>query len=159
GAGGTEGQGTGTRNGSGDGGARMQGGIGGSGQGAPSGLGRGGSFTVDEARQLSRELEARREAAQELRRALRGSGVDLSALDRVIARLGALDGAAVLGDARALAQLRTSVVDAMKDFEFTVRRRLGDTGLDGAAAGGGDPVGAQYRELVNAYFRALSSRP
>ncbi|HYW51806.1 MAG TPA: hypothetical protein VE861_14420, partial [Gemmatimonadaceae bacterium] len=148
-----EGEGQGGR----DGGARdgqQQGG----GQGAPGRGGAGESFTVEEARQLSRELRARRDAAQALRRAVQGSGVDTRELDRAITRLGALDGAAVLGDPAALQQLRDGVVEDLKSFEFSLRRALGSA-AGGPVVGGSERVPAQYREMVNEYFKSLSRRP
>ena len=132
---------------------------GGAGQGAPGGIGRGESFTVEEARQLSRELRARRDAARELRRSLQGSGVDTKALDRAIARLGALDGASVLGNTAALEQLRAGVVEDLKGFEFALRRTLGAAESSGPALGGSEQVPPQYREMVNEYFKSLSTKP
>lgn len=119
----------------------------------------GESFTVEEARQLSRELRARREAAQALRRAVAGTGVDTRELDRAIARLGALDGAAVLGDERALQQLRAGVIEAMQSFEFALRRKIGTAESGGPVLGGGEGVPAQYRDMVNEYFKSLSKKP
>jgi len=110
-------------------------------------------------RQLSRELAARRGAAQQLRRAVRGSGVDTRELDRAIARLGALDGAAILGDAKAMQQLRDGVIEAVKAFEFALRKTLGSAEGGGPVVGGSDNVPAQYRDMVSEYFRALSRTP
>ena len=119
----------------------------------------GESFTVEEARQLSRELRARREAAQELRRSLAGTGVDTRDLDRAIARLGALDGAAVLGDEKALQRLRAGMIEAMQAFEFALRRKIGTAETSGPVLGGGEGVPAQYREMVNEYFKSLAKKP
>ena len=129
------------------------------GQGTPAGGGGGQTFTADEARQLSRELRARRDGAQELRRSLQGSGVDTKELDRAIARLGALDGAAVLGSKDALEKLRAGVVEDLKAFEFGLRRKLGAAESAGPALGGNGQVPAQYREMVNEYFKSLSTKP
>ncbi len=130
-----------------------------SGQGRPGGAGGGASFTVEEARQLSRELRARRDAAQQLRRALQGEGVDTRDLDRAIARLGALDGEKVLGNAEAMKQLRDGVVEDLKSFEFALRRKLGAAEAGGPALGGSEQVPAQYREMVNEYFKSLARKP
>ena len=154
-----QGQGQGQRQSGGADGNRGGAMNGGAGQGAPGGIGGGGSFTVDEARQLSRELRARRDAAQELRRSLQGSGVDTRELDRAIARLGALDGASVLGNKDALEKLRAGVVEDLKGFEFALRRKLGAAESSGPALGGSEQVPAQYREMVNEYFKSLSTKP
>ena len=130
-----------------------------SGQGGPGGVGRGETFTAEEARQLSRELRARREAAQQLRRGLQGAGVDTKGLDRAIARLGALDGEKVLGNAEAMQQLRAGVVEDLKAFEFALRRKLGAAETGGPALGGSERVPAQYREMVNEYFKSLARKP
>ncbi len=129
------------------------------GQGQSQGQGEGQPFTVEEARQLSRELRARRDGAQELRRSLQGSGVDTKALDRAIARLGALDGAAVLGSKDALEKLRAGVVEDLKAFEFGLRRKLGAAESAGPALGGNGQVPSQYREMVSEYFKSLSIKP
>ncbi len=163
-----QGQGQGQGNGQGqgqgqpgpDGGTSRTGGLGGAaGQGRPGGAGGGETFTVEEARQLSRELRTRRNAAQQLRRELQGKGVDTKDLDRAIARLGALDGEKVLGNAEAMKQLRDGVVEDLKSFEFALRRKLGAAEAGGPALGGSEQVPAQYREMVNEYFKSLARKP
>lgn len=113
-------------------------------------------MTVEEVRQLSAELRARREATESLRRALRGTGVDTRDLDRIIARLEALDGATVLGDPTALAALRDGVIESLKAFEFALRQRLGGETGTGPALGGRDRVPVPYRAWVDEYFRSLA---
>ena len=132
---------------------------GGSGQGRPGGAGAGQSFTVEEARQLSRDLRARRDAAQQLLRDLQGTGADTRELDRAIKRLGTLDGAKVLGNADAMQQLRDGVIEDLKAFEFALRRKLGTAETGGPALGGSERVPAQYREMVNEYFKSLARKP
>jgi hypothetical protein len=129
-----------------------------SGQGAPRGARAGASFTAEDARQLSAELRDRRDGAQQLRRAVQGTGIDTRELDRAIARLGALDGAQVLGDPEALRQLQAGVIESLKSFEFALRRKLDASQAGGPALGGLDRVPAQYRELVNQYFKSLANQ-
>ncbi|MCC7051904.1 MAG: DUF4175 family protein [Gemmatimonadaceae bacterium] len=131
---------------------------GGAGQGAPGGGGGAGRLS-DDARQLSRELAAQGAAARQLRRTLQGTGADTRELDRAITRLDALDGAQVLGDSAALAQLRGGVVENLKAFEFALRRKLGAPDAGGPALGGSGRVPARYRAMVDEYFRSLSARP
>jgi len=131
----------------------------GSGQGSGGGSGGGESFTGEEARQVSRELRARRESAQQLRRSLQGTGVNTGALDGAIARLGALDGASLLGNKNAVDKLRAGVIEDLKAFEFSLRRKLGAPESAGPALGGNAQVPAKYREMVNEYFKSLSTKP
>ncbi len=131
----------------------------GQGQSGPGGGGGNQSFTVEEARQLTRQLRAQREAARQLRRAVQGTGVDTRELDRAIANLSALDGAGVLGTPEALKQLRDGVVENLKAFDFALRRTLGDREQGGPALGGGERVPALYREMVNEYFKSLAKKP
>lgn len=132
---------------------------GGAGQGGPAGVGAGATFTAEEARQLARELRARRESAQALRRSVQGTGVDTRELDRAITRLGTLEGANVLGNAAAMQQLRAGITEDLKAFEFALRRKLGAADTGGPALGGSEQVPAQYREMVNEYFKALAKKP
>jgi hypothetical protein len=90
---------------------------------------------------------------------VQGTGVDTRELDRAIARLGALDGAQILGNAAALQQLRDGVVENLKAFDFALRRTLGATESGGPALGGSEQVPAQYRDMVNEYFKSLAKKP
>lgn len=127
---------------------------GGQGQGAPS-----GAMSGDDARQFSRELRAQRGAAEELRRELARGGTSTGDLDRLIARLRELESGRAFDDPEELAHLRTAVLEGAKEFEFALRRQLGESERDGPVLGGSDDVPAGYREMVNEYFRALSRRP
>ncbi len=128
----------------------------GSGQGAPS-----GRFSSEEGRQFSRELRAQREAAEALRRELRkgGGGRTSADLDRLIARLRDLESGRSFDDPEELNRLRGAVLDGFKEFEFALRRQLGEKERDGPVLGGSDDVPAGYRDLVSEYFRSLSRKP
>ena len=133
---------------------------GGAGQGGPGGVGAGpGSFSAEEARQLTRELRAQRDAAEALRRSLAGTGADTRDLDQAINRLGALDGAKILGNPAALEQMRSGAVENVKAFEFALRRKLGAAETGGPALGGNDNVPPQYRDMVSEYFKSLAKKP
>ena len=134
--------------------ARNPGGqVGGSGQGGPA-----GGFSAEEERQFSRELRAQREAAEGLRRELAGAGTATADLDRLIARLRALESGRSFDDPEELSRLRSSVLEGFKEFEFSLRRKLGDDERDGPVLGGSDDVPAGYRDLVSEYFRSLSRK-
>jgi len=65
----------------------------------------------------------------------------------------------VLGNAEAMKQLRDGVVEDLKSFEFALRRKLGAAEAGGPALGGSEQVPAQYREMVNEYFKSLARKP
>ena len=126
----------------------------GSGQGAPS-----GRLSTEEGRQFSRELRAQREAAEALRRELGKGGRSSADLDRLIARLRDLESGRSFDDPEELNRLRGAVLDGFKEFEFALRRQLGEKERDGPVLGGSDDVPAGYRDLVSEYFRSLSRKP
>ncbi len=128
--------------------------LGGQGQGAPG----GGRLSPEEARQFTRELRAQREGAESLRRDLVRDGRDAADLDRLIARLRQLESGRSFNDPEALARLRVAVLEGFKEFEFSLRRELGERERQGPVLGGGNAVPPGYRDLVSEYFRALSRK-
>jgi hypothetical protein len=50
------------------------------------------------------------------------------------------------------------VLEGFKEFEFGLRRQLGDRERAGPVLGGGNDVPPGYRDLVSEYFRALSRK-
>ena len=80
-------------------------------------------------------------------------------LERLIARLRALENEKAFANPDDLARLRGSVIEGFKEFEFALRREFGDADGDRPTLGGTDEVPAGYRELVNEYFRSLARRP
>ena len=127
--------------------------------GASSTGGTGSPLGPDELRQFSRELRGQREDAETLRRELAATGRSTADLERLIARLRAMEGAKALQHPNDLDRLRSSVIEGFKEFEFALRREFGDADGDRPTLGGGDDVPAGYRELVNEYFRSLARRP
>ncbi len=127
--------------------------MGGSGQGAP-----GGGLTAEDRRQFSRELRGQREAADGLRRDLAQDGRATADLERLIARLRELESGRAFNDPEELARLRVAVLEGFKEFEFGLRRQLGDRERDGPVLGGGNDVPPGYRDLVSEYFRSLSRK-
>ncbi len=128
--------------------------LGGEGQGAPG----GGRLSSDDVRQFSRELRAQREGAEGLRRDLARDGRSTADLDRLIASLRRLESGRVFSDPEEFARLRVAVLEGFKEFEFTLRRQLGERERQGPVLGGGDDVPPGYRDLVSEYFRALSRK-
>ena len=131
--------------------------------GAPGGSGYGAispnRLNPGDVRQFSRELRSQREAAEGLRRELRESGRGTQDLDRLIQRLRAIESEKAFNDPEELSRLRSSVVEGFKEFEFGLRRELGDSDASRPVLGGGNDVPAGYREMVNEYFRSLTRKP
>ncbi len=123
------------------------------------GGGFGGRLSPEDVRQFSRELRGQREDAETLRRELAASGRSTADLERLIARLRALESEKAFQNPGDLSKLRSAVVEGFKEFEFALRREFGDADGDRPTLGGGDEVPAGYRELVNEYFRSLARRP
>ncbi len=122
-------------------------------EGAP-----GGRLSSGDARQFSRELRQRLQDAETIRRELGEQGIDVDDLENIIARLRALDDRVAYGDPRALVQLRTEVIQGLKEFEYGLRRALLADQGQRLLLGGSDEVPEGYRELVEEYFKALSER-
>jgi hypothetical protein len=119
--------------------------------GAPS------STTAGDARQLSRELGLRRQNAEALRGELAAQGVNVADLDRMIETLRQLERGRI-NDPKALEQLQGSVIDGLKDFEFSLYQRLGLAGGKGPALGPRAVVPEEYRAAVEEYYRSLAGR-
>ena len=108
-------------------------------------------------RQFTRELRARRLAADSLRRELAGLGQDPRQLDRIIAGLRDFENPRTLSDPKGLDRLESDLIEQLKQFEFTLWRALA-AGPDGQrpALGASSRVPPEYRELVEEYYRSLA---
>ena len=129
------------------------------GQGFAPGRGGGGGggprLSPEDIRQFQREFRQRREDAGRLRDDLRREGVDVGDLDQAIAGLDRLRTMGDFDDPEEIARLQTDVLRGLKDFEFALRRNLGEQ-IERFFLSGSDDVPDEYRELVEAYYRALS---
>ncbi|RPJ65485.1 MAG: hypothetical protein EHM24_21830 [Acidobacteria bacterium] len=119
-----------------------------------AGNGRPGPVSPEQARQLRREARERGAEAEQLRRDLRGIGVEPRDLDRLIRELRALDTDQVYQDPTALARLQAQLLEGFRRFEFDLRRKL-DAGGEVLLSGAED-VPAEYRALVEEYYRTLA---
>ena len=79
-------------------------------------------------------------------------------LDDAIAGLDRLRTMGDFDDPEELARLQADVLRGLKDFEFALRRELGSQ-IERFFLSGSDDVPEEYRELVEAYYRALSEDP
>jgi hypothetical protein len=115
-----------------------------------------GQFDNDGLRQFSREFRARRQAAESLRADLRALGEATGDLDRLLEQFRALDTQTTFGDARGLDRLERDLIDGLKELEFSLWRRFGESGGQRPAAGASARVPAQYRDQVEEYYRSLA---
>lgn len=127
------------------------------------GQGGGGSAEGGEARQLRRELDRRVQDAEALRRELTGIGASgdrgADRLGEVVDALRGLNPERLTGDPRGMEILEAEVLDTLRQLEFELRRALtGGSGAD-VLTGADDRAPAEYRDMVEEYFRALSRRP
>jgi uncharacterized protein DUF4175 len=147
--------------GQGQGNQSGQGNQAGGGNGSPQGGGNAapgsaGPITGGDARQLGREFRLRREAAESLRRDLAGQRLDVRGLDSAIANLRRLESERTLGDPKGLAQLQQDVIEGLKTYEFMLWRQLGLIGENRPALGAPAQAPAEYRALVEEYYRSLA---
>ena len=70
-------------------------------------------------------------------------------------RLRELDSERVYQDVAELERLQTFVAEGMKRFEYGLRRKVGDE-TDRALVSGSDEVPAEFKALVEEYYRSLS---
>lgn len=129
---------------------------GGQANGNPNGGGGNGRLSPGDARQFGREFRLRREAAESLRRELaQQGGVDLRELDRAIADLRQLESGRRFGDPRGVEELQAAVIEGLKTWEFRLFRALGQAGDNRPALGAPSQAPAEYRALVEEYYRSL----
>lgn len=128
---------------------------GGQANGNPNGGGGNGRLDPGDARQFSREFRLRREAAESLRRELAQQGMDVRELDRAIADLRQLESGRRFGDPKGIEELQAAVIEGLKTWEFKLYRALGQTGENRPALGAPSQAPAEYRALVEEYYRSL----
>ncbi|HWV56688.1 MAG TPA: hypothetical protein VNZ57_04385 [Longimicrobiales bacterium] len=58
----------------------------------------------------------------------------------------------------ALRQLQRDVINGLKEFEFALRREIEGTSAERLYLAGSNDVPEEYRQLVEEYYRTLSSQ-
>ncbi|MEP6780672.1 MAG: hypothetical protein ABJC26_12330, partial [Gemmatimonadaceae bacterium] len=162
-------QGQGQQQGQAQGQQQGNGGTGGMGGGRPNGQQRNGQYgggtpngqsnnTINnaDATQFSREFRMRRQAAEDLRKEMAQQGMNVKDLDRAISDMKQFENTKAFGDPQGIDQLQASVIDGLKDFEFSIYRKLGLGDQKGPALGARAPVPAEYRAAVEEYYRSLA---
>ena len=120
-------------------------------------MSRSGAVSGDP-RQYSREYTQRRQEAERLRNDLQRAGIDTRELDRAIDDMRGLErSGALTGDPKGLAELQSQVIEGLKTFEFGLYRKLGLVDDGRAASGARPPVPAEYRALVEEYYKSLAA--
>ncbi len=140
----------------------IQGGSGGAsnvGVGSPAGPRyQPGTFSTEELRQLRREFQERVSDAEQLRQDLTRQDLDVPDLSEIIRRMEEFEKKQIFLGPLALEQLEEDVLTELKQFEYWLRRELEGIGEGELYLAGSDQVPADYRKLVEEYFRSLSSR-
>jgi hypothetical protein len=128
-------------------------GQGGMAAGAPR---SGGGIPRGEATQFAREFRLRRQTAEEVRREAAAQGVSTQDLDRAIQAMRELENTGAFGDPQGLEQLQTALLDRLKEFEFTLYRAAAGSADGRPAVGARTTAPAEYRQMVEEYYRALA---
>ncbi len=77
-------------------------------------------------------------------------------LDQAIENMRQLENSRAFNDPKGLAQLQSAMIEGLKTFEFGLYRSLG-LGNDGRPAlGSNAPVPAEYRAMIEEYYRSLA---
>jgi hypothetical protein len=118
----------------------------------------GAGGRVGGGRQLRDELRRRLGDLRDARDQLSRAGADVGPLNDIIRRLGRLDATGQIGTPRGLDELSQAIVQGLKDYEFALRRALLGDEAPGAALATDGEVPAQYRALVEEYYRRLAER-
>jgi hypothetical protein len=116
-----------------------------------------GQMDPEQARQFSRELETRRQQAESLRDGLKKQGVNTDDLDKVLANLRQLQNGPT-DDPRTIGKLQTSVIDGLKQFEFSLFQQFGLGSSKQPAVGSSAEVPPEYRALVEEYWRQIAKQ-
>jgi len=115
----------------------------------------GGWFTPDDIRQFRAEARQWTNEAQQLRNMLREQNLDPKELEEILKKLREFENDRVYQDARELERLQAFVSEGLKRFEYGLRRKTGDD-ADRALVAGTDEVPAEFKALVEEYYRSLS---
>jgi hypothetical protein len=122
--------------------------------GNPSGQSR--PMTAEEQRQYQREMALRQRTADSLRNDLRKQGVNTQELDNAIANMKKLEEGGIKDDPKTREALEASLVEGLKQFEFSLFRQFGVGSAKQPATGMQADVPAEYRSLVEEYYRQIA---
>lgn len=123
--------------------------------GAPGGGPPNGRLSPDDAQQFSREAQQRLADAEALRTDLQKQGLATKELDQAIDNLKQLTNTRALEDPRISADLRSKTIEGFKDFEFGLRRKLGESDSTRVLLERSGDVPPAYKQNVEEYYRAI----
>jgi hypothetical protein len=112
-----------------------------------------GGMSPEDARQFRNEIRQMTNAAEQLRKTV--GQEDQAAVAEMLKRLRALDSDQVFKDPAQFDRLHAAAADAVKRFEFNLRRRMELKGNEVLLSGDGD-VPEEFRKLVEQYYKSLS---
>ncbi|HJR61812.1 MAG TPA: hypothetical protein VJ813_20560, partial [Vicinamibacterales bacterium] len=115
-----------------------------------------GPMTPEDARQFRAEIRQLASSAEQLRRSV--GKEDQAAVADMLRKLRALDSDQVFKDPAQFDRLQAQAADAVKRFEFNLRRRAELKGNEVLLSGDGD-VPEEFRKLVEQYYKSLSKGP
>jgi hypothetical protein len=138
-------------------GSQQNGGMGGplNPNGVPGGGVPTGRLSPEDAQQFSREAQQRLADAQALRTELQRQGLATKELDQAIDNLKQLTNARALQDPRISTDLRAKTIEGFKDFEFGLRRKLGESDSTRVLLERSGDVPAAYKQNVEEYYRSI----
>jgi len=113
-------------------------------------------LTDEEVRQMRSEAGQRVEQLRELRDELVEAGRSVEDLQAVMEAMRRLGDESLYGDPRQVSELQSEILDALKRFEFGLRREVEGEGERRGALGASDEVPEGYRNLVEEYYRSLA---
>jgi len=112
-------------------------------------------LSPEDQQQFTREAAQRLSDAQALREQLAKQGQPTGELDKAIDNLQQMAQGKYLEDTRAAKDLRTKVVDGLKDFEFGLRRRMGEGDSTRVLLERSGDVPPAYKQHVEEYYRSI----
>jgi hypothetical protein len=116
----------------------------------------GSGMSPQDARQFRAEVRQLLTTAEQLRRSV--EKIDQQALNDILKKLRELDNDKVFQDPAAFDRLQAQAAEAVKRFEFNLRRRSELKGNEVLLSGDGD-VPEEFRKLVEQYYKSLSKAP
>ena len=123
--------------------------------GVPGGGIPNGRLSPDDAQQFSREAQQRLTDAQALRTELQRQGLATKQLDQAIDNLKQLTNTRALEDPRISSDLRAKTIEGFKDFEFGLRRKLGESDSTRVLLERSGDVPPAYKQNVEEYYRSI----
>ena len=128
------------------------------GGGIPNGNQRtngGGQLSPEDRQQFAREAAQRLADAEALRQQLEKQGQSTAKLDEAMKPLRQMAQGQYLEDTRAASDLRSKVIDGFKDFEFGLRRKLGEGDSTRVLLERSGDVPPAYKQHVEEYYRSI----